>query len=176
MFINPQNGFAQILVLVLLLVGIGLGVFLVQNQTNFFPQAAELKEYLFAPHCEGDNQCKVGYICQAKTCDASKECSANPKGAMCAVKLRLCGGVCVMGKRAIATPSAQATYSASPSPNIASPSAKVSPSPSLVPTFSPTAAPSSCPSEIVDCSGLRPGCHYENATACSCGILKCSSL
>ena len=40
---NSQAGFAQILILVLLLVGLAAGVYLVQQQTNFFPKASTLQ-------------------------------------------------------------------------------------------------------------------------------------
>ncbi len=137
---TAQQGIAQVFVLLILLLGIVVGTYLVGQQTGGLPQAAELKDYLTAQKCGDDSQCNNGFVCQNKTCDSSKECNANPKGAYCALKLRLCGGICVAGVR-VATPSAVATSSATPA---ASPLIKPKPSPAPKYSTKPRASGQIC--------------------------------
>lgn len=40
---SRQAGFVPVVVLLLLLVGIGAGAYMIQQRTNFFPKAAEVK-------------------------------------------------------------------------------------------------------------------------------------
>jgi hypothetical protein len=116
-----EDGFTQVMVLIILILGVFIGTYLVTQQTQLFSQAAEFKDYIGATRCSDDNQCKPGYYCQEKKCDTDRECNKNPKTAVCAIKLQLCGGVCIPGARKVATASAM--------PNPATNAATLKPSP-----------------------------------------------